>query len=103
MEELAIKINELMGNKSKIKFLDLGEEGVRNSSIEIFRRIPSIEKAKLFLNYQPIISLDKGLEIIIGRNMETQYLYPKNPKKIKYPIYSSLWSLSDHVFFEKCI
>lgn len=66
MEELAIKINELMGNKSKIKFLDLGEEGVRNSSIEIFRRIPSIEKAKLFLNYQPIISLDKGLEIIIG-------------------------------------
>ncbi|MEJ9279106.1 NAD(P)-dependent oxidoreductase, partial [Bacillus thuringiensis] len=32
----------------------------------IFRRIPSIEKAKLFLNYQPIISLDKGLEIIIG-------------------------------------
>lgn len=26
MEELAIKINELMGNKSKIKFLDLGEE-----------------------------------------------------------------------------
>ncbi|MEC3033840.1 DegT/DnrJ/EryC1/StrS family aminotransferase, partial [Bacillus thuringiensis] len=35
--------------------------------------------------------------------METQYLYPKNPKKIKYPIYSSLWSISDHVFFLKSV
>lgn len=34
MEELAIKINELMGNKSKIKFLDLGEEGVRNLALK---------------------------------------------------------------------
>ena len=35
--------------------------------------------------------------------METQYLYPKNPKKIKYPIYSSFWSISDHVFFLKSV
>ncbi|MED2435107.1 aminotransferase class V-fold PLP-dependent enzyme [Bacillus thuringiensis] len=35
--------------------------------------------------------------------METQYLYPKNPKKIKYPIYSSPWSISDHVFFLKIV
>ncbi|MGE6551617.1 hypothetical protein ACQKFK_22155, partial [Bacillus mycoides] len=65
MEELAGKINELMGNKSEIEFLNLGDEGVRDSNIEIFRRIPSIEKAQLLLNYQPVISLNKGLEIII--------------------------------------
>ncbi|TKI09206.1 DegT/DnrJ/EryC1/StrS aminotransferase family protein, partial [Bacillus wiedmannii] len=35
--------------------------------------------------------------------METQYLYPKNPKKIKYPIYSSFWSISDHLFFLKSV
>ncbi|EJV76047.1 MULTISPECIES: NAD-dependent epimerase/dehydratase family protein [Bacillus cereus group] len=65
MEELAGKINELMGNKSKIEFLNLGDEGVRDSNIEIFRRIPSIEKAQLLLNYQPVISLNRGLEKII--------------------------------------
>ncbi|QWG87438.1 NAD-dependent epimerase/dehydratase family protein [Bacillus mycoides] len=65
MEELAGKINELMGNKSEIEFLNLGDKGVRDSNIEIFRRIPSIEKAQLLLNYQPVISLNKGLEIII--------------------------------------
>ncbi|MGE6594007.1 NAD-dependent epimerase/dehydratase family protein [Bacillus mycoides] len=65
MAELAGKINELMGNKSEIEFLNLGDEGVRDSNIEIFRRIPSIEKAQLLLNFQPVISLNKGLEIII--------------------------------------
>ncbi|MBK5431607.1 NAD(P)-dependent oxidoreductase [Bacillus sp. TH25] len=65
MGELAVKINELMGNKSEIEFLNLGDEGVRDSNIEIFRRIPSIKKAQLLLNYQPVISLNKGLEIII--------------------------------------
>ncbi|MEK4575894.1 MULTISPECIES: NAD-dependent epimerase/dehydratase family protein [Bacillus] len=65
MEELAGKINELMGNKSEIEFLNLGDEGVRDSNIEIFRRIPSIEKAQLLLNYQPVISLNRGLEKII--------------------------------------
>ncbi|MGQ3740366.1 aminotransferase class V-fold PLP-dependent enzyme [Bacillus sp. Fil] len=35
--------------------------------------------------------------------METQYLYPKNPKKIKYPIYPSFWSVFDHIYFLKSI
>ncbi|EOO12701.1 aminotransferase class V-fold PLP-dependent enzyme [Bacillus cereus] len=35
--------------------------------------------------------------------METQYLYPKNPKKIKYPIYPSFWSIFDHIYFLKSI
>ena len=52
--ELAKKIIDLSGSKSKIKFLSLPQDDPK-------QRQPNISKAKKILNWQPKISLDEGL------------------------------------------
>ena len=56
--DLAKKIICKLGSNSKIKF-DAPREG------EPYRRKPCLELAKQILNWQPIISLDNGLELFI--------------------------------------
>lgn len=65
IKELAEKVNVLSGReKDNYLFKKLGEDGVRGKDIEIFKRAPSIEKAKRLLGYAPKVSLNEGLEII---------------------------------------
>ncbi|MCY8467140.1 NAD-dependent epimerase/dehydratase family protein [Bacillus atrophaeus] len=65
IKELAEKINEISGrSKEHYIFKKLGEDGVRGKDIEIFKRAPSIDKAKRLLGYVPKVSLDEGLRII---------------------------------------
>ncbi|WP_156735806.1 NAD-dependent epimerase/dehydratase family protein [Bacillus velezensis] len=65
IKELAEKVNVLSGReKDNYLFKKLGEDGVRGKDIEVFKRAPSIEKAKRLLGYAPKVSLNEGLEII---------------------------------------
>lgn len=59
IKDLAHKIISLARSKSSIKFIPFKES--RRNRNEIMVRIPSIEKAKKLLKYQPVVTLDKGL------------------------------------------
>ncbi|OLQ56040.1 NAD-dependent dehydratase [Bacillus licheniformis] len=62
---LAEKINVMTGRKKEnYTFKKLGEDGVRGKDIEIFKRAPSIEKAKRLLGYAPKVHLEEGLRMI---------------------------------------
>lgn len=63
IKDLAQKIIHLANSKSSIKFIPF-KESKRNRN-EIMVRIPSIKKAKKILGYQPIVTLDDGLERVI--------------------------------------
>ena len=41
------------------------EKSDRNVEREVFNRVPSIEKARQYLNYKPIISLEEGIKELI--------------------------------------
>lgn len=63
IKDLAHKIVHLANSKSSIKFIPF-KESKRNRN-EIMVRIPSIQKAKKLLGYQPTVTLDEGLERVI--------------------------------------
>lgn len=58
--ELAEKMIELGGNSLRPKFVGF-EESDRGAHREIYRRIPSIEKARRAFGYEPVIGLEQGL------------------------------------------
>lgn len=66
INKLAEKIINTLGSKSEIRHIPFGKNGVREESIEIYRRIPSISKAQSFLGYYPEVSLEQGLMKVIG-------------------------------------
>lgn len=66
INELAEKIVDVLGSKSEVKYIPYGSEGVRDKNMEIYRRIPSINKAKSLLGYEPKVSLEQGLRKVIG-------------------------------------
>ncbi len=63
IKDLAHKIVRLANSKSSIKFIPF-KESKRNRN-EIMVRIPSIQKAKKLLGYQPTVTLDEGLDGVI--------------------------------------
>lgn len=65
MEDLAYKLIQLTGKSIQPEFVDY-EESDRESSREIEKRIPSIEKAKQVLGYEPRYSLEYGLKQMIA-------------------------------------
>lgn len=65
IKELAEKIILISKSKSSIKFIPF-EKSNRNR-IEILRRIPSIEKSKRLLGYEPKVSLEEGIIKVINR------------------------------------
>ena len=65
IKELAQKIISIANSKSSIKFLSFAKSN-RNRN-EILTRVPSIEKAKTILGYQPGISLNKGITIMLNK------------------------------------
>jgi UDP-glucose 4-epimerase len=73
MEELAYKLIQLTGKSIRPEFV-VYEESDRESSREIEKRIPSIEKAKQVLGYEPTYSLEQGLKRMIT-------FYENNKKK----------------------
>lgn len=64
IRELANKIIKLSGKNIKSKYITFNKSD-RNGSREIYRRIPNISKAQKYLNYEPKISLDRGLRKMI--------------------------------------
>ncbi len=64
MKNLANKIIEIAGKKLEPEFIPMSKSD-RDSSREIKRRIPCIDKASNLLNYQPQISLEQGVRIIM--------------------------------------
>lgn len=65
IRKLAEKIISLANSNSVINSIPF-EKSNRNRS-EIMTRVPSIEKAKRLLGYQPIISLDEGIRKVIEK------------------------------------
>ncbi len=65
MKDLAHKLIRLAGKSLQPEFIDY-EESDRESSREIGKRIPSIEKAKQVLGYEPRYSLEYGLKQMIA-------------------------------------
>ncbi len=66
IKDLAILILNLVpGTKSEITFQNYEQNGVRESFLEIDRRVPAVEKAKILLNFEAKKDLQFGLEQII--------------------------------------
>jgi UDP-glucose 4-epimerase len=65
IKDLAYKLIRLSGKSLQPEFVDY-EESDRESSREIGKRIPSIEKAKKILGYEPRYSLEYGLKQMIA-------------------------------------
>ena len=65
MKDLAYKLVRLSGKSLQPEFIDY-EESDRESSREIGKRVPSIEKAKQVLGYEPRYSLEQGLKKMIA-------------------------------------
>ena len=55
MIELAEKVIQLTGGKSKLRFMQLPSDDPR-------QRLPNIDLAKKLLDWTPKVSLDEGLE-----------------------------------------
>ena len=64
--DLAKKVVELTNSKSEIKFIPF-EDSERKRRKEIFKRIPSIGKAKKLLGYEPRISLNEGIMSVFSK------------------------------------
>ena len=64
MKDLAFKVLQLSGTGAQPTFIPL-ENSDRTKEREIFRRIPSIEKASRLLGFQPTISVDEGIRMLI--------------------------------------
>jgi len=75
MKDLANKVIKLSGKSITPQFVNY-EQSDRKSSREIEKRIPSIEKAKKVLGYEPEYSLEQGLK----RMLE---FYKNNKKNLK--------------------
>lgn len=64
--ELAeIILKNLPKSKSKIQYLEYGKGDVREESLEIRRRVPSVEKAKKLFGFEAQMSLEKGIGNIV--------------------------------------
>jgi len=63
IKSLAKKIISLSNSKSRIDFIPF-EKSKRNRT-EIMTRIPQISKARKILNYEPKISLEQGLKLLL--------------------------------------
>lgn len=67
MIELAERVIKLSGKTHlKAKFVSLDEMD-RRPERDIQRRIPSIEKARRLLNYDPKVSLNKGIQFVMDQ------------------------------------
>jgi len=67
MKDLANKIIKISGKKIEPEFIPMVESD-RQSSREIRRRIPCIDKARKLLDYEPKVSLEEGIKKIIETN-----------------------------------
>jgi UDP-glucose 4-epimerase len=64
IEELADKIIEMTGSKSKKEFISY-EEAYGRPIEDMMRRVPSLERIKKTIGWEPKTSLTEMLEIII--------------------------------------
>jgi UDP-glucose 4-epimerase len=62
--DLSSKIINLMGADLKPEFVDFSDSD-RNTSREIYYRVPDITKIRRLLNYEPRIMIDQGIQSVI--------------------------------------
>lgn len=67
MKDLASKVIKISGKKIEPEFIPMSKSD-RQSSREIKRRIPCIDKARVLLGYEPRFSLDDGIKKIMETN-----------------------------------
>ncbi|MBI5701740.1 NAD-dependent epimerase/dehydratase family protein [Candidatus Saganbacteria bacterium] len=65
MRDLAIKVLAVSGKKIEPKYIPMSDSD-RNSSREIIRRVPSIDKARKILKYEPTVLLDEGISKVMA-------------------------------------
>jgi UDP-glucose 4-epimerase len=65
MVDLAHLVLELVGRRNGVRFLPLGDDGVRSAETEIHRRIPDVERARRLLGFEARVSLREGLEELV--------------------------------------
>ncbi len=67
IKQLAEKVlEELPESTSTIEYIQHGDGSVRDSSYEIDRRVPSVDKAKQLLGFEANVTLSEGLKKIIN-------------------------------------
>ncbi|RJQ27828.1 NAD(P)-dependent oxidoreductase [Candidatus Parcubacteria bacterium] len=52
-------------SKSKLEYKQYGRNGIRESDLEIKRRVPSVDKAKMLLGFEAKTSLEEGIKAIL--------------------------------------
>jgi UDP-glucose 4-epimerase len=67
MKELALRVIKVSGKDIEPKMVPL-ENSDRTVEREIFKRMPSIEKAKKILGYTPKVSLDQGIKLVMDNS-----------------------------------
>jgi UDP-glucose 4-epimerase len=78
IEELADKIIEMTGSKSKKEFISY-EEAYGRSIDDMMRRVPSLERINKAIGWEPKTSLDEMLRMVI----ESEKIKMKNAGKIE--------------------
>jgi len=78
IEELADKIIEMTGSKSKKEFISY-EEAYGRAIDDMMRRVPSLERINRMIGWEPKTSLDEMLRVVI----ESEKIKTKNAGKIK--------------------
>ena len=64
IEDLAVKIKEMTGSSSEIKYIPY-EEAYGQAFDDMSRRVPCLERIQQQVGYKPRISLDETLKRII--------------------------------------
>jgi len=67
MKDLAEKVIEISGKDHLKPRSAKPEERDREPGRDIFRRLPSLEKARELLDYTPRVTLDEGLRLVMGQ------------------------------------
>ncbi len=66
MKDLALLILKLIPlSKSKLEYKQYGKDGIREYRLEVKRRVPSVEKARVLLGFEAKISLEEGIKAML--------------------------------------
>lgn len=65
MKELAESVIKISGKNIELKFVDMGQSD-REEGREILKRVPSIEKARSVLGYEPSVSVEEGIRKVMA-------------------------------------
>ena len=77
MKDLAKKVLEIAGIRRELRYIELAESG-RQDGREIYNRVPNLTRARSVLGYQPRVSLDEGIRMLLAQDhIQDTFFEPK--------------------------